>query len=79
MEFLLLWIDELDDLVGVVRHIAPKLLALLWALLSFLMTVLAFTLAPQVMLGTMGLLLVIPSIEAVRRRLWVRPAPHPYP
>jgi hypothetical protein len=29
MEILLLWIDELDDAVGVLRHLAPKLLAFL--------------------------------------------------
>ncbi|HEY8539666.1 MAG TPA: hypothetical protein VIL28_12425 [Steroidobacteraceae bacterium] len=29
MEFLLLWIDELDDAVGMLRHLAPKILAFL--------------------------------------------------
>jgi len=35
MEFLLLWADELDDALAVLRHYAPRILGLLVALALF--------------------------------------------
>lgn len=68
MEFLLLWIDEVDDAVGALRHLAPKILGFLCAALSFIATVLALSLAPQAALGLAALVLSASLIEAVRRR-----------
>lgn len=68
MEFLLLWVDELDDVVGALRHLAPKILGLLFAVLLFAGTTLAFSLAPQVTLGVLGFVLSVSLFEAARRR-----------
>lgn len=68
MEFLLLWVDEFDDVVGAARHLAPKILGFLFALALFVATVLAFSLAPNAMLGVVGLALSASLVEAARRR-----------
>jgi hypothetical protein len=68
MEFLLLWVDELDDVVGAARHLAPKILDVLLALALFVATVLAFSLAPPVMLGVLGVVLSASLFEMARRR-----------
>ena len=68
MEFLLLWVDELDDVVGALRHLAPKILGFLAAVLLFVGTALALSLAPQATLGVVGAVLSASLIEAVRRR-----------
>jgi hypothetical protein len=68
MEFLLLWIDELDDAVSALRHLAPKVLGFFVALLLFVGTMLAFSLAPQLTLGVAGLILSVSLIETARRR-----------
>jgi Flp pilus assembly protein TadB len=68
MEFLLLWIDELDDVLGALRHLAPKILGLFFAIVLFVGTVLALSLAPQATLAVAALVLSATLIEAVRRR-----------
>jgi hypothetical protein len=69
MEFLLLWIDELDDAVGTLRHLAPKILGFCCALVLFVGTTLAFSLAPEATLvGVLALVLSASLVEAVRRR-----------
>lgn len=68
MEFLLLWIDELDDAVGALRHLAPKALGLICAALLFVGTVVAFGLAPQLTLGVFAVVLSATLVEAARRR-----------
>jgi hypothetical protein len=68
MEFLLLWIDDLDDAFGAVRHLAPKILGFLFALLLFAATGLALSLAPQATLAIVGLVLSASLIQTVRRR-----------
>lgn len=68
MEFMLLWIDDLDDAVGALRHLAPKILGLFVAALLFVGTVVALSLAPQATLGVLGLVLSASLIEAARRR-----------
>jgi hypothetical protein len=72
MEFLLLWVDELDDAVGAARHLAPKILGLLCAVALFVGTTVALSLAPQASLGVLALVLSASLIEAVRRRRVVR-------
>jgi membrane protein implicated in regulation of membrane protease activity len=68
MEFLLLWIDDLDDAMGAVRHLAPKILGLLFALALFAATGLALSLAPQATLALAALVLSVSLLETVRRR-----------
>ena len=68
MEFLLLWIDDLDDALGALRHLAPKILGFLFALLLFTATGLALSLAPQATLAIVGLVLSASLFETVRRR-----------
>lgn len=68
MEFILLWIDELDDAVGALRHLAPKLLGLLCAIALFAGTVLALSLYPHVTLGFLAVVLSGSLAETARRR-----------
>ncbi|HEX7013617.1 MAG TPA: hypothetical protein VF161_12755 [Steroidobacteraceae bacterium] len=69
MEFLLLWADELDDALAMLRHLAPRILGLLLALGLFLATGFALLLAPQVVLPALALALsFLLIIESVRRR-----------
>ena len=42
MEFLLLWVDDLDDAIGALRHLAPKILGFLFAAGLFVAMTLAF-------------------------------------
>jgi uncharacterized membrane protein len=68
MEFLLLWIDDLDDVFGALRHMAPKILGFLFAMLLFAVTGFALTLAPQATLAVTGLVLSASLLGTVRRR-----------
>lgn len=68
MEFMLLWVDELDDAIGALRHLAPKILGFLLAVALFIGTAFAFSLAPQVTLAALGLVLSASLLEAARRR-----------
>jgi hypothetical protein len=68
MEFLLLWIDDLDDAMGAVRHLAPKILGLLFAVVLFAATGLALSLAPQTTLALAALGLSASLLETMRRR-----------
>ena len=68
MEFMLLWADDLDDAMGAVRHLAPRLLALLLALGLFAATGLALLRAPQLTLAALAVALSASLIEGVRRR-----------
>jgi preprotein translocase subunit SecY len=69
MEVFLLWIDELDDALGAARHLAPKFIGFLSAIALFAGTVFALSLAPQVTLSIVGVVLTASLGEAVRRRL----------
>ena len=42
MEFLLLWVDDLDDALGALRHLAPKILGFLFAVALFVGTYAGF-------------------------------------
>ena len=68
MEFLLLWADNLDDALGVLRHLAPKILGFVAAFALFAATGFALVLAPEAALGVIGLIMSASLVEAVRRR-----------
>jgi hypothetical protein len=68
MEFLLLWADNLDDALGALRHLAPKILGLITAFALFAATGFALALAPQVTLAIIGLVMSASLIEGMRRR-----------
>ena len=68
MEFLLLWADELDDALAVLRHYAPRILGLIVALALFAATGFALVYAPHVTLGAFGVILSATLLESLRRR-----------
>jgi hypothetical protein len=68
MEFLLLWADDFDDVLGAARHLAPKVLGLLAAMALFATTGFALVRAPQITLGAIAVVLSAALVEIVRRR-----------
>ena len=68
MEFLLLWIDELDDALGALRHLLPNILGFFAAAGLFVSTGAALLLAPQVTLIVAALLASASLLEVARRR-----------
>jgi hypothetical protein len=68
MEFLLLWADELDDAMAVLRHYAPRILGLIAALLLFAATGFALILAPHVTLIVFAVVFSATLFETLRRR-----------
>ena len=68
MEFLLLWADELDDALAVLRHYAPRILGLIAALLLFAATGFALILAPHVTLVVFAVVFSATLFETLRRR-----------
>lgn len=68
MEFLLLWADNLDDLLGALRHLAPKILGFVAALALFAATGFAMMVAPHVTLAVAGVVLSASLLESLRRR-----------
>jgi hypothetical protein len=68
MEFLLLWADELDDALAVLRHYAPRILGLVAALALFGATGVALILAPHVTLVVFAVILSATLFETLRRR-----------
>jgi len=68
MEFLLLWADNFDDAIHALRHLAPKILALLLAFSLFALTGIALIHSPNGALAALGLVLSAGLVEAVRRR-----------
>jgi hypothetical protein len=68
MEFMLLWADNVDDALGAVRHLAPKILSFLAAFALFVVTGFALMLAPHVTLAIIGLVLSASLIDQARRR-----------
>jgi hypothetical protein len=74
MEFLLLWIDDLDDALGALRHLAPKIVSFFAATVLFAATGCAFVLAPHVTLVVIAAALSASLFEAVRRRRTRAPA-----
>jgi hypothetical protein len=68
MEFLLLWADELDDALAVLRHYAPRILGLIAALAAFAATGFALILAPHLTLAAFAVVLSVTLVETLRRR-----------
>jgi hypothetical protein len=68
MEFLLLWADELDDVLAVLRHYAPRVLALIAAVALFAATGYALVRAPHVTLAALAVVLSATLVETLRRR-----------
>ncbi|HKR36957.1 MAG TPA: hypothetical protein VJT10_19080 [Steroidobacteraceae bacterium] len=68
MEFLLLWADELDDVLAVLRHYAPRILGLIAALALFAATGFALILVPHAMLVAFAVVLSATLFETLRRR-----------
>lgn len=68
MEFLLLWIDDLDDAFGALRHLAPKILAMIGALALFAGTCIALARLPQIALLMIAFVLSVSLVEGYRRR-----------
>jgi uncharacterized membrane protein len=68
MEFLLQWVDELDDALAVLRHYAPRIIGLLAALALFAATGFALVHAPHVTLAVFAVVLSATLLETLRRR-----------
>ena len=68
MEFLLLWVDELDDAMHALRHLAPKIAGFLLAVALFALTGFALVLAPHITLAVIGLVLSTALVEIARQR-----------
>ena len=68
MEFLLLWVDELDDVLGALRHLAPRILGFLTATALFVATGVAVLMAPQVTLTVGAIVFSATLLEVARRR-----------
>ena len=68
MEFLLLWADELDDAMAVLRHYAPRILGLIAALALFAATGFALIFAPHVTLAVFAVVFSATLFETLRRR-----------
>jgi hypothetical protein len=68
MEFLLLWVDDLDDAIGALRHLAPRILGLLFAIALFAATGFALVAAPHVTLPVLAVVGGASIIEVGRRR-----------
>jgi len=69
MEFLLLWIDDLDDAIGALRHLAPRILAFLTAATLLVVTGFAFLIAPHTTLVVLATFLSASLVEVGRRRI----------
>lgn len=68
MEFLLLWIDEMDDVWGALRHLAPRILGLLLALALFAASGFGLVLAPHLTVAALAVVLSAVLFEGARRR-----------
>lgn len=68
MEVFLLWLDELDDAIVMLRSLWPRLLGLAVALALMLGTGFAFLRFPQLFLVVVAVILSAALIERVRRR-----------
>lgn len=55
MEFLLLWADNIDDALGALRHLAPKILGLVGAISLFTLTGFALVHAPELAVAASSL------------------------
>jgi len=68
MEFMLLWMDNLDDAMGALRHLAPRILGFLFAIVLFVATGVALVVSPQTTLAILAVTSSVALIEVARRR-----------
>jgi hypothetical protein len=68
MEFMLLWMDNLDDVLCALRHLAPKILGLLFATGLFAATGLALVVSTQLTLAILAVTASVGLLETARRR-----------
>ena len=68
MEFLLLWADDLDDVLGALRHLWPQVVDFITATLLFVTTVFGLMLATQATVFAVVALLAAAMLEMSRRR-----------
>lgn len=68
MEMFLLWADDLDDAVGALRHLAPRIVGFVIALVLFAATGFALIHAPHATLLVAAGVLCATLVQSVRRR-----------
>jgi hypothetical protein len=68
MEFLLLWMDNLDDALCALRHLAPKICGFLFATALFAATGFALVVSTQITLAALAVVGSAMLIESLRRR-----------
>ena len=68
MEFLLLWADDLDDVVGALRHLWPQVVDFFTATLLFAMTGFGLVLATQATVAAVAALFAAGLMEVLRQR-----------
>ena len=68
MEFMLLWMDNLDDAMGALRHLAPRIFGFLFAIALFVATGVALVVSPQTTLAILAVTSSVALIEVARRR-----------
>jgi uncharacterized membrane protein len=68
MEFLLLWMDNLDDALCALRQLAPNILGFLFAAALFAATGFALVVSTQITLAVIAVVASGALIESVRRR-----------
>ena len=68
MEFLLLWADDLDDVLGALRHLWPQVVDFITATLLFVMTGFGLMLATQATVFAVATLVAGTMLEVSRQR-----------
>jgi len=68
MEFLLLWMDNLDDALGALRHLAPRIAGFVFAIALFVATGFALVASTQITLAAIAVIASATLIESSRRR-----------
>lgn len=68
MEFMLLWMDNIDDALGALRHLAPRILGFLFAVALFVATGVALVVSTQTTLAILAVTSSVALIDIARRR-----------
>lgn len=68
MEFMLLWMDNLDDMLGALRQVAPRIFGFLFALALFVATGVALVVSTQMTLAIIAVTATVLLVEVARRR-----------
>jgi formate/nitrite transporter FocA (FNT family) len=68
MEFMLLWMDNLDDVLCALRHLAPKIFGFLFAVAMFVATGFALIVSTHFTLALIAVTSSIALLETTRRR-----------